>query len=187
MSSNKNVENSSCLQWGSNSRPLVYETSALPLSYRGFLFLFHGNNMTDHADFTLFVFCQIIISLKSLKQTYHWINELCHNGWDWSRKCLSHHDQSIVFAGIPERRKVIVSIQLMLALSITKNEDNVIICIQALWVIHFKYLRVVWLTDWVQNDSHYFKHWIDFCNICNFADLLHKFLFFFKAINITQQ
>ena len=104
-------KNSSCLQWGSNSRPLVYETSALPLSYRGFLFLFHGNNMTYQADFTLFVICQIMISLKSLKQTYHWINELCHNGWDWSRKCLSHHDQSIVFAGIPERRKVIVSIQ----------------------------------------------------------------------------
>ena len=25
-----------CPQWGSNSRPLVYETSALPLSYTGF-------------------------------------------------------------------------------------------------------------------------------------------------------
>ena len=25
-----------CLQWGLNSRPLVYKTSALPLSYRGF-------------------------------------------------------------------------------------------------------------------------------------------------------
>jgi hypothetical protein len=28
----------SCLQWGLNSRPLVYKTSALPLSYRGFDF-----------------------------------------------------------------------------------------------------------------------------------------------------
>ena len=29
-----------CLQWGLNSRPLVYKTSALPLSYRGSLWRF---------------------------------------------------------------------------------------------------------------------------------------------------
>ena len=31
-------DKSNCLQWGLNSRPLVYKTSALPLSYRGWMY-----------------------------------------------------------------------------------------------------------------------------------------------------
>ena len=34
----KFIKKNQCLQRGLNSRPLVYKTSALPLSYRGFWF-----------------------------------------------------------------------------------------------------------------------------------------------------
>ena len=44
----KKIFSTSCLQRGLNSRPLVYKTSALPLSYRGWLYKIAANVARDY-------------------------------------------------------------------------------------------------------------------------------------------
>ena len=52
-----------CLQRGLNSRPLVYKTSALPLSYRGFVsagrntWRIHHGAMSGHRRVYFFISC----------------------------------------------------------------------------------------------------------------------------------
>ena len=65
-----------CLQWGLNSRPLVYKTSALPLSYRGLVYC--CNSIT----------CDFFINRFGNEVKIHMKHLICKHSATYSQKIL---------------------------------------------------------------------------------------------------
>ena len=69
----KKRENNYCLQWELNSRPLVYKTSALPLSYRGW---YKISDNSKSIIFSQIRHCGVCLLLNSAKAKWSFLRNI---------------------------------------------------------------------------------------------------------------